>query len=214
MNTLPTIHTLDVTNNPTWHPKSLVWLFDIAEPSLSEPRPHPSLLTTVTSLDLTGCSQLATQESFTALQKLKNLTTFRFEEVPLQPDTTRALFESISNVETLRLPRATGITEQGAMFCLTGLSRLKYVDITGCRGITDKVLMRLTKALTPSIRHLLIGGLPDASGGSGKLTDFSVSSFTNTKVPLEVRVPVVLAALLAVCDRVPPFGFVSSRFWT
>ena len=186
LNTLPCVTKLTLRDNTAWHPNSLVWLFDVAAPNPTlDPSPLPSLMTTITDLTLTGSNQFATVEALSSISKLRNLRTFEFLNVPLQPETTRALLDSIPNIEFLNLNGCKGITEQGAMYLLTCLPRLVHIDITGCRGVTDKVLLRLITGLTPSIKRLHIGGLPDG-GGTGKLSDFSLSSFTNCKVKLEV----------------------------
>ncbi|MDR3739619.1 MAG: hypothetical protein P4L40_11440 [Terracidiphilus sp.] len=116
-----------------------VWLFDIAPPSTTDPSPHPSQLTSVTTLTLTGCNQFAHADCLRALSACTRLRNLTWEGAEFTPDAARVLLEAIPGVHTLRLPRVTGLGEQAVMWALTRLSCLHTLDITGCRGVTDKV---------------------------------------------------------------------------
>jgi hypothetical protein len=212
LNSLPAVTELRLCDNPSWHPSSLRWLFNVADASTADPRPNPSRLTTLTTLDLTGSPQFATADALALLGRQPALATLRFQNAPLQASAADALLDAIPEIETLDLKGCTGITEQGVMVMLTSLPKLANVDITGCRGVTDRVLARLVAAMSRSIRRLCIAGVADAdktsaavgrstslfssnsssstvggAGGSGKLTDSSIMKLRELKVRIEVR---------------------------
>lgn len=206
LNSLPSLTHLCLSNNPGWDPSSLRWLFLSADPSTTDPKPHPSRLHSLQvmltcpppcvrtfpsltthmrtrssqTLILTGCNQFAAPAAIEHLSALTRLTELRFEDAPFTAESIRALFEvqlslgfctcdarvslcspfsvqSIPSIQRLFLPRCSGISEQGVMFCLTTLPSLHTIDITGCRGVTDRVLNRLTQGLSTSVRVLKIG---------------------------------------------------------
>ena len=182
LNSLPAVTELRLIDNADWHVDSLQWLFNVAAPSTADPSPIPSRLTTLTTLDLTGCPQFATAASLSLLARQRALTTLRFVGAPLQTGAADALLDAVPVIETLDLRGCTGMSEQSVMQMLTALPRLVNVDITGCRGVTDRVLVRLVSAMTPSLRRVCVGG----DAGSGKLTDYSIMKLRDLKVRLEV----------------------------
>jgi hypothetical protein len=190
LNSLPNVTNLRLLDNSGWHPDSLQWLFDRAGPTSMDPRPNSSLLTTVTSLDITGCPQFATASCMALLSRLRNLRRLRFENAPLHVEVTQALLDAIPGITDLNLRGAEGIGEQAVLQMLTALPTLANLDITGSRGVTDRVLLRTVTTMSASLRQLRIAGAAaggDGDEGAGKLTDYCMQKFRELKVPLEVR---------------------------